>query len=147
MLPVPVQDLCDHFLLLAERQLPSGLLTGLYLHGGVVFGEWAPWESDVGLLATLAHRRSSPQPRTARRHRPKAEAEVAEEWLLSACGAGVLYLKSQRNSGAWQPLFGVGTWTRGCWRDEASTFRALPEDDVAPGLFCPARVSPTSRVT
>jgi hypothetical protein len=55
-LPAPVQDLCDHFLLLAERELPTGLLTGLYLHGGVVFGEWAPRESDVDFLATLAHR-------------------------------------------------------------------------------------------
>jgi hypothetical protein len=55
-LPAPVQDLCDRFLLLAERELPTGLLTGLYLHGGVVFGEWAPRESDVDFLATLAHR-------------------------------------------------------------------------------------------
>lgn len=39
--PSPVQDLCDRFLLLAERELPTGLLNGLYLHGGVVFGEWA----------------------------------------------------------------------------------------------------------
>ncbi|WP_410790421.1 hypothetical protein [Kribbella sp. C-35] len=50
----PVQDLCDHFQLLAEQELPTGLLTGLYLHGGVVFGEWAPRESDVDFLATLA---------------------------------------------------------------------------------------------
>jgi hypothetical protein len=42
--------------LLAERELPTGLLTGLYLHGGVVFGEWAPRESDVDFVATLAHR-------------------------------------------------------------------------------------------
>jgi hypothetical protein len=55
-LPAPVQDLCDRFLLLAERELPTGLLTGLYLHGGVVFGEWAPRESDVDFVATLAHR-------------------------------------------------------------------------------------------
>lgn len=55
-LPAPVQDLCDHFLLLAERELPAGLLTGLYLHGGVVFDEWAPQESDVDFLATVAHR-------------------------------------------------------------------------------------------
>ncbi|MGW6196665.1 hypothetical protein ACWF0M_11020 [Kribbella sp. NPDC055110] len=55
-LPAPVQDLCDHFLSLAERELPAGLLTGLYLHGGVVFDEWAPQESDVDFLATLARR-------------------------------------------------------------------------------------------
>ncbi|MEU4383971.1 aminoglycoside adenylyltransferase domain-containing protein [Promicromonospora sp. NPDC023805] len=55
-LPVPVQDVCDHFLALAERELPAGLLTGLYLHGGVVFGEWAPRESDVDFVATLAYR-------------------------------------------------------------------------------------------
>jgi hypothetical protein len=55
-LPAPVQDLCDRFPLLAERELPADLLTGLYLHGGVVFGEWAPRESDVDFVATLAHR-------------------------------------------------------------------------------------------
>lgn len=55
-LPAPVQDLCDRFLVLAEQELPTGLLTGLYLHGGVVFGEWAPRESDVDFAATLAHR-------------------------------------------------------------------------------------------
>ena len=43
-------------LTLAERELPTGLLTGLYLHGGVIFGEWAPRESDVDFLATLSRR-------------------------------------------------------------------------------------------
>jgi hypothetical protein len=55
-LPAPVKDLCDRFLLLAEQELPAGFVTGLYLHGGVVFGEWAPRESDVDFVATLAHR-------------------------------------------------------------------------------------------
>lgn len=55
-LPAPVQDLCDRFLELTERELPTGLLTGLYLHGGVVFGEWAPRESDVDFVATMARR-------------------------------------------------------------------------------------------
>jgi hypothetical protein len=55
-LPSTVQDLCDYFVALAEQELPAGLLAGLYLHGGVVFGEWAPRESDVDFVATLAHR-------------------------------------------------------------------------------------------
>ncbi len=55
-LPGPVQAVCDHFLTVAARELPDGLLTGLYLHGGVAFGEWAARESDVDFLATLAHR-------------------------------------------------------------------------------------------
>jgi hypothetical protein len=55
-LPAPVQDVCDQFLLLASRGLPDGLVTGLYLHGGVAFGEWEERESDVDFLATLAHR-------------------------------------------------------------------------------------------
>jgi hypothetical protein len=55
-LPDPVQDICDHFLSVASRGLPNGLLTGLYLHGGVAFGEWEERESDVDFLATLAHR-------------------------------------------------------------------------------------------
>lgn len=56
VLPAPVQDLCDQFLLLAERELPAGLLTGLYLHGGLAFAEWAPRESDVDFVATLDRR-------------------------------------------------------------------------------------------
>lgn len=55
-LPGPVRAMCDHFVAVAARELPAGLLTGLYLHGGVAFGEWAPRESDVDFLATLAHR-------------------------------------------------------------------------------------------
>ncbi|MEU8225062.1 aminoglycoside adenylyltransferase domain-containing protein [Kribbella sp. NPDC048915] len=55
-LPAPVQDLCDRFLVLAEQELPDGLLTGLYLCGGVAFGEWAPRESDVDFVATVSRR-------------------------------------------------------------------------------------------
>jgi hypothetical protein len=55
-LPAPVIDLCDRFLQLADRELPNGLLTGLYPHHGVVFGEWIPGQSDVDYVATLAHR-------------------------------------------------------------------------------------------
>ncbi|WP_185759066.1 aminoglycoside adenylyltransferase domain-containing protein [Kribbella jejuensis] len=53
-LPGPVRELCDRFLLLVERELPPGFVTGLYLHGGLAFGEWAPQESDVDFLATVA---------------------------------------------------------------------------------------------
>ncbi|WP_329005257.1 DUF4111 domain-containing protein [Kribbella sp. NBC_00709] len=52
MLPELVQDLCDRFLSLVDREL----VTGLYLHGGLAFGEWAPSQSDVDFVATLAHR-------------------------------------------------------------------------------------------
>jgi hypothetical protein len=51
-LPGPVQDLCDRFLSLA------GLVTGLYLTGGIGFGEWVEGKSDVDFVATLAHRPS-----------------------------------------------------------------------------------------
>lgn len=50
-LPERVQDLCDRFMALA----PEGLVTGLYLTGGLGFGEWIEGQSDVDFLATLAH--------------------------------------------------------------------------------------------
>ncbi|MCW2794702.1 MAG: hypothetical protein JWM79_199 [Nocardioides sp.] len=37
---------------------PSGLVTGLYLRGGIGFGEWIPGQSDVDFVATLDHRPS-----------------------------------------------------------------------------------------
>src|SRR4051812_32842330 len=52
----PVRDLCERYLGLVERELPVGLVTGVYLRGGVVFGEWAPRQSDVDFVATVARR-------------------------------------------------------------------------------------------
>lgn len=34
--------------------LPAGLVSGLYLHGGLAFGEWVRGKSDIDFLATLA---------------------------------------------------------------------------------------------
>lgn len=51
-LPVPVSDVCATFL----AAVPAGLVTGLYLRGGLGFGEWVPGQSDVDFIATLAHR-------------------------------------------------------------------------------------------
>jgi len=51
-LPVPVAAVCDTFL----DVVPDGLLTGLYLRGGIGFGEWVPGQSDVDFVATLQHR-------------------------------------------------------------------------------------------
>src|SRR6476469_4962602 len=53
-LPGPVKDLCDRFVSVA----PQGLVTGLYLTGGIGFGEWIEGQSDVDFVATLAHRPS-----------------------------------------------------------------------------------------
>lgn len=53
--PEPVQDLCGRFLSLA----PEGLVTGLYLTGGLGFGEWIEGQPDVDFVATLAHRPSA----------------------------------------------------------------------------------------
>jgi hypothetical protein len=36
--------------------VPDGLVTGLYLRGGVAFGEWVPGRSDVDFVATLSGR-------------------------------------------------------------------------------------------
>lgn len=51
-LPPEVADLCDRFLALA----PAGLVEGLYLRGGLAFGEWVEGQSDVDFVAVLAHR-------------------------------------------------------------------------------------------
>jgi hypothetical protein len=51
-LPAPVEAVCTTFL----SAVPDGLVTGLYLHGGVGFGEWVPGHSDVDFVATLAGR-------------------------------------------------------------------------------------------
>ena len=51
-LPDEVAEVCATFLAAA----PDGLVTGLYLRGGVGFGEWVPGRSDVDFVATLAHR-------------------------------------------------------------------------------------------
>lgn len=53
-LPEPVADLCAKFLELA----PADLVSGLYLRGGIAFGEWVDGQSDVDFVATLAHRPS-----------------------------------------------------------------------------------------
>lgn len=51
-LPAPVSAVCHTFL----DASPPGLVTGLYLRGGIGFGEWVPGVSDVDFVATLAHR-------------------------------------------------------------------------------------------
>lgn len=52
MIPDEVAAVCRTFLDAA----PTGLVTGLYLRGGVGFGEWVPGQSDVDFVATLAQR-------------------------------------------------------------------------------------------
>jgi Aminoglycoside adenylyltransferase, C-terminal domain len=51
-LPPPVGAVCTTFL----SAVPEGLVTGLYLRGGLGFGEWVEGKSDVDFLATLAVR-------------------------------------------------------------------------------------------
>lgn len=51
-LPPPVAAVCGSFL----DAVPPGLVTGLYLRGGIGFGEWVPGRSDVDFVATLARR-------------------------------------------------------------------------------------------
>lgn len=51
-LPAPVGAVCATFL----DVVPPGLVTGLYLRGGIGFGEWIEGQSDVDFVATLAHR-------------------------------------------------------------------------------------------
>ena len=51
-LPPPVGAVCTTFL----SAVPDGLVTGLYLRGGLGFGEWVEGKSDVDFVATLAVR-------------------------------------------------------------------------------------------
>lgn len=51
-LPDEVSDVCATFL----AAVPDGLVTGLYLRGGLGFGEWVADASDVDFVATLAAR-------------------------------------------------------------------------------------------
>ena len=51
-LPPPVEAVCTTFL----SAVPDGLVTGLYLRGGLGFGEWVEGHSDVDFIATLAAR-------------------------------------------------------------------------------------------
>ena len=51
-LPGPVGAVCATFL----DVVPPGLVTGLYLRGGIGFGEWIEGQSDVDFVATLARR-------------------------------------------------------------------------------------------
>jgi hypothetical protein len=49
-LPGPVAGVCATFL----GAVPDGLVAGLYLHGGIGFGEWVEGKSDVDFTATLS---------------------------------------------------------------------------------------------
>jgi hypothetical protein len=53
-LPAPVEAVCTTFL----SAVPDGLVTGLYLRGGIAFGEWVQGKSDVDFTATLSRRPS-----------------------------------------------------------------------------------------
>ncbi|HEU4812015.1 MAG TPA: aminoglycoside adenylyltransferase domain-containing protein [Nocardioides sp.] len=53
-IPGSVAGVCKTFL----AEAPDGLVTGLYLRGGIGFGEWVPGQSDVDFVATLAQRPS-----------------------------------------------------------------------------------------
>ena len=52
VLPGPVEAVCTTFL----EAVPEGLVTGLYLRGGLGFGEWVAGKSDVDFTVTLDHR-------------------------------------------------------------------------------------------
>ena len=47
-IPPEAAAVCATFL----EQAPAGLVTGLYLRGGLGFGEWVAGQSDVDFVAT-----------------------------------------------------------------------------------------------
>lgn len=62
-LPDEVAAVCDTFL----ASVPDGLVTGLYLRGGLGFGEFVPGRSDVDFVATLPRRPSTDEVEALRR--------------------------------------------------------------------------------
>lgn len=56
-LPPVVAEVCDTWLALVDDLAP-GLVTGLHVRGGVGFGEFVADQSDVDMVAVLAHRPS-----------------------------------------------------------------------------------------
>ncbi len=54
-LPDPVRQICAEWLSTIDTLAP-GLVTGLWLRGGLGFGEWVPGQSDVDFVAALARR-------------------------------------------------------------------------------------------
>ncbi len=54
-LPAAVGAVCETWLARIDAAAPA-LVTGLYLRGGLAFGEWVPGQSDVDFVATLARR-------------------------------------------------------------------------------------------
>lgn len=72
-LPNDVSEPTTHYLREVDRALP-GLVTGLYLHGSICWGEFYP-ESDVDFVAVLDHR---PRPDETRALELVQAAMVAE---------------------------------------------------------------------
>lgn len=56
-LPAPVLSVCTTFL----SAVPDDLVTGLYLRGGLGFGEWVEGKSDADFVVTLADRPGPPE--------------------------------------------------------------------------------------
>ncbi|MDP3890073.1 aminoglycoside adenylyltransferase domain-containing protein [Nocardioides sp.] len=72
-LPAPAHEVCTTFLAEIDSAA-QGLVTGLYLRGGLGFGEFVPGRSDVDFVATLARRPGSTDVEALR----GAHATVAE---------------------------------------------------------------------
>jgi len=58
LLPEPVRAVCDTWLTELDRNAP-GLASGLYLRGGLGFGEYVDGRSDVDFVATMVRRPTS----------------------------------------------------------------------------------------
>lgn len=105
-LPTTVEALCATFL----SSVPDGLVTGLYLRGGLGFGEWVVGKSDVDFFATLA-RRPGPDDLEALR---AAHATVAKRHDEAPCFDGAHVLASDLASHPREcpdvPTVGVGTF-------------------------------------
>lgn len=80
-LPPRVEAVCRTFL----SALPDGLVTGLYLRGGIAFGEWVEGKSDVDFTATLCGRPSDQDLATLK----SAHETVAAAYGGSPCFDGV----------------------------------------------------------
>ncbi len=80
-LPERVEAVCATFLV----AVPRALVTGLYLRGGLAFGEWVDGKSDVDFTATLSRRPSAEDVAALR----AAHQAVATSYGDSPCVDGV----------------------------------------------------------
>ena len=124
-LPTPVAEVCTTFL----AAVPDGLVTGLYLRGGLGFGEWVAGRSDVDFFATLDHRPSPGEIGVLRAAHETVAAQHGDSPHFDGAHVLVSDLASDPRECPDVPTVGVGT------------FHAQGRHEISPGTSWPATAS------